>query len=51
LRIFDIRKGEITKDYYKDPIVSLDIGKDDSTLIVGGLGFGTRLVDSNTGKG
>lgn len=50
LRIFDIRKGEITKDYYKEPIVSLDIGKDDSTLILGSLGFGIRLIDSNSGR-
>ena len=50
LRIFDIRKGQIIKDYYKDPIVSLDVAKDNSTLILESIGFGVRLVDSNTGE-
>lgn len=30
--------------------MSLDIGKDDSTLILGSLGFGIRLIDSNSGS-
>jgi mitogen-activated protein kinase organizer 1 len=30
--------------------VSLDVAKDDSTLIIQSVGFGIRLIDSNTGE-
>lgn len=48
IRIFDIRKGQVTKDYYKDPIVCLDLGQNNSTLLASFLNSGIRLIDSVT---
>lgn len=47
IRIFDIRKGEITKDYYQEPIVCLDVGQNDSTLIASFLNSEIKLIDTN----
>jgi WD40 repeat protein len=46
-RVFDIRKGEITKDFFGEPIISLSLPSDESIAAVSLLNEGIKLFDIN----
>lgn len=48
-RVYDVRQGEMRKDYFENPVVSVDVSQDGSLSLVATLDSKLRLMDLENG--
>ncbi|KAG0151331.1 hypothetical protein CROQUDRAFT_36884 [Cronartium quercuum f. sp. fusiforme G11] len=50
VRAYDVRMGQVTQDYFEDPVTSIHLLRDSKTMTVSTLNSNIRLIDRERGE-